>query len=38
MYSLTFRVRATTPAVWTKWNRLRRYLQGGAASLAPPCR
>jgi len=22
MYSLTFRVRVTTPAVWTKWNGL----------------
>jgi len=23
MYSLTFRVRVTTPAVWTKWNGVR---------------
>ena len=26
MYSLTFRVRVTTPAVWTKWNGARSRL------------
>jgi len=41
MYSMTFRVRVTTPAVWTKWNgaRSRRVdvIAGEGSQSSPAC-